>query len=85
MPFLTGSLLQQRFQFQKKGGNSFYALSNGQSVATVYWNDVFTEVVYGFYALSNGQSVATKETPDETTTVIFVSMPFLTGSLLQHS
>ena len=86
MPFLTGSLLQHGITASGRMVQiCFYALSNGQSVATVYWNDVFTEVVYGFYALSNGQSVATKETPDETTTVIFVSMPFLTGSLLQHS
>ena len=34
MPFLTGSLLQQEFIASQNEIKCFYALSNGQSVAT---------------------------------------------------
>ena len=59
MPFLTGSLLQQ---------------------------EILTELTRrfpSFYALSNGQSVATDSGLLPRTFLEWVSMPFLTGSLLQ--
>ena len=60
----------------------FYALFNGQSVATEGTFEVLRRALC-FYALFNGQSVATK-----ISVIVFrqfkkVSMPFLTGSLLQ--
>ena len=83
MPFLTGSLLQQIFERMKDmKKRSFYALFNGQSVATnckrigrFNWS--------GFYALFNGQSVAT-DVFCNSKPFTKVSMPFLTGSLLQR-
>ena len=60
MPFLTGSLLQRLFPIGRKSeGNRFYALSNGQSVATQKRFKTFRVSYNRFYALSNGQSVAT--------------------------
>ena len=60
---------------------SFYALSNGQSVATEKAGELYLQRL-GFYALSNGQSVATSSLRNSSTERP-VSMPFLTGSLLQ--
>ena len=61
----------------------FYALFNGQSVATVYSRLVYWHS-YCFYALFNGQSVATGAVDEWRSPEEEVSMPFLTGSLLQQ-
>ena len=62
----------------------FYALFNGQSVATKTMFGKGTKVSYCFYALFNGQSVATLKEGGANGADV-VSMPFLTGSLLQRS
>ena len=59
MPFLTGGLLQQEYVFEVTKGNSFYALSNGRSVATSIMYLFTNGIIECFYALSNGRSVAT--------------------------
>ena len=62
MPFLTGSLLQLFMRLRRlRQKICFYALFNGQSVATMLnLNNIF-ENLKSFYALFNGQSVATRD------------------------
>ena len=83
MPFLTGGLLQA-FHFGRHATVKlrFYALSNGRSVATQQERCTGMSQ-YSFYALSNGRSVATGN-PIIFPEVKYVSMPFLTGGLLQQ-
>ena len=84
MPFLTGSLLQLENIDRWYGMNDrFYALFNGQSVATIglmCMRIAGTLVSMPFLTGSLLQQLF----QDVQDSMYPVSMPFLTGSLLQH-
>ena len=84
MPFLTGGLLQQRYDIKYNIQNrSFYALSNGRSVATKGNERKELEIICVSMPFLTG-GLLQRKTYYKKWLRIRVSMPFLTGGLLQQ-